>query len=358
MKQLLGVLGLLFLVCLTAKAQPKAKFDTKRYDYGMIVWKDPAKATFTITNTGNKPLVISNVTTSCGCAEVDWTKRPIAPGKKGVVSTVYDAKLLGHFNKSIGIYCNASNMPIYVQICGEVTANPKNYVYTHPIQIGDICLKTDEIEFADARWGDEPQVVLSIANPTKKPYTPVLMHLPPYLSMEAEPKVLDKGTAGKIKVTLHTKELPKYGITTAKVYLSRFLGDVVCDENTIPVSAVVLPDLSHESDFVKNNPPKIELSEQALQFGALASDEKKSGTLVIKNIGKSNLEIMDLQVFNSVLEIHLKKKVIKPGASTKMKVTAYGDGLRKLKRVPRILMITNDPKQPKVVLNVNVTPKI
>ena len=357
MKQLLGILGLLFFVCLTAKAQPKAHFDTKRYDYGMIIWKDPAKATFTITNKGNKPLVISNVTTSCGCAEVDWTKCPIAPGAKGVVTTVYDAKLLGHFNKSIGIYCNASNVPIYVQITGEVTADPKNYVHTHPIKIGEVCLKNDEIDFADAKWGDEPQVVLDIANPTDKSYTPILMHLPSYLSMEAIPKVLEKGTVGKIKVTLHTKQLPKYGITTAKVYLSRFLGDVVCDENTIPVSAVVLPDLSHESAFVRKNPPQISLSEKTLDFGVLAPGEKKSGTIVVKNQGKSSLEIMDLQVFNSVLGIHLKKKVIKPGSSTKMKVTAFGDDLQKLKRIPRILMITNDPKQPKVVLKVNVTPK-
>lgn len=36
-------------------------------------------------------------------------------------------------------------------------------------------------------------MTFSIANLSDRPYEPVLMHLPPYLKMEAEPKVLLKG---------------------------------------------------------------------------------------------------------------------------------------------------------------------
>ena len=39
--------------------------------------------TYNFTNTGDKPLVISKVTSSCGCTEVDWTKSPIPAGGKG-----------------------------------------------------------------------------------------------------------------------------------------------------------------------------------------------------------------------------------------------------------------------------------
>jgi len=35
-------------------------------------------------------------------------------------------------------------------------------------------------------------------------------------------------------------------------------------------------------------------------------------------------------------------------------VTAYADGLRKARSKPRVLMITNDPENAKVVINVNV----
>ena len=89
----------------------------------------------------------------------------------------------------------------------------------------------------------------------------------------------------------------------------------------------------------------------------LGEQEKKVLQVVVKNTGKSNLEIADLQVFDPSLGVQLKKRVLKPGASTKMKITVYGKYLKHLKGTPRVLMITNDPKQPKIIVKVNVAEK-
>ena len=210
---------------LSVFAQPKASFDKTMHEFGTILWKNPVTATFKITNKGDKPLVISNVTTSCGCTVTDWTKSPILPGKTGEVSSTFDAKALGRFRKSIGVYCNASDKPVYLSFRGEVTADPKNYTFTHPYQIGAIRLNKEEIEFDDANRGDKPTIELLIANTSDRVYTPVLMHLPPYLSAVATPDKLGRNRTGKIKVTLDTEKLPKLGLTTASVYLSRFPGD-------------------------------------------------------------------------------------------------------------------------------------
>ena len=234
--------------------------------------------------------------------------------------------------KSVGIYCNASNKPIYLAIRGEVTADPKNYTFTHPFQIGAIRLDKEEIEFEDANKGDKPTMELLVANTSDKLYTPVLMHLPPYLSAVATPEKIRKGDVrGKIKITLDTDKLPKLGLTTASVYLSRFPGDKVGEENEIPVSAILLPDFSHISQQERLNPPAIHLSAKELQMGELKSDEKKAHTIIVKNVGKSNLEILDLQVFNSALGVQLKKRVLKPGASTKLKITAFGQNFEESK---------------------------
>ena len=147
------------------------------------------------------------------------------PGKTGEVSSTFDAKALGRFRKSIGVYCNASDKPVYLSFRGEVTADPKNYTFTHPYQIGAIRLNKEEIEFDDANRGDKPTIELLIANTSDRVYTPVLMHLPPYLKMEAEPKVLLKGKKGTIKLTLDASQLKDYGLTQTSVYLSRFSGD-------------------------------------------------------------------------------------------------------------------------------------
>ena len=357
MKQKLIAILLWTVGCLVGLAQPKATFDKKVHEFGVVLWKHPATATFTIKNDGDKPLVISNVTTSCGCTVADWTKTPIAPGATGTVSSTFDAKALGHFYKDIGVYCNAADRPIYLMIQGEVSADPKNYTLTHPFEIGAIRLNKDAIEFDDANKGDKPTMEILVANTTNEVYAPVLMHLPPYMEAVAVPERIGKKGTGKIKVTLDTDKLPKFGLTTATVYLSRFPGDKVGEENAIPVSAVLLPDFSHISQQQRLNPPAVELSTEELTLPPLAENEKKSQKIVVKNVGKSDLEITDLQVFNSALGVQLKKRVLKPGASTKMKITAYGKYLKKVKGTPRVLMITNDPNCPKIIVKVNVTAK-
>ena len=357
MKQILIAILLWTVGCLVGLAQPKATFDKKVHEFGVVLWKHPATATFTIKNDGDKPLVISNVTTSCGCTVADWTKTPIAPGATGTVSSTFDAKALGHFYKDIGVYCNAADRPIYLMIQGEVSADPKNYTLTHPFEIGAIRLNKDAIEFDDANKGDKPTMEILVANTTDEVYAPVLMHLPPYMEAVAVPERIGKKGTGKIKITLDTDKLPKFGLTTATVYLSRFPGDKVGEENAIPVSAVLLPDFSHISQQQRLNPPAVELSTEELTLPPLVENEKKSQKIVVKNVGKSDLEITDLQVFNSALGVQLKKRVLKPGASTKMKITAYGKYLKKVKGTPRVLMITNDPNCPKIIVKVNVTAK-
>lgn len=357
MRHVILTASLFIGVALGVQAQPKASFDKTLHEFGTVLWKNPVTATFRITNKGNKPLVISNVTTSCGCTVADWTKEPIAPGKTGVVSSTFDAKAIGRFQKSVGIYCNASDKPLYLAIRGEVTADPENYTFTHPFQIGAIRLDKEEIAFEDANKGDKPTMELLVANTSDKPYTPVLMHLPPYLSAVATPEKLGKGRTGKIKITLDTEKLPQWGLTTASVYLSRFPGDKVGEENEIPVSAVLLPDFSHVSRQERLNPPAVRLSANELQMGALAENEKKTQVIVVTNTGKSDLEIRDLQVFNSALGVRLKKRVLEPGMSTKLKITAFGKNLKKVKGTPRVLMITNDPGNPKIIVKVKVTSK-
>ena len=357
MKQIFTSILLWTAACLVGYAQPKASFDKNVCELGVVLWKHPATATFKVKNEGNRPLVISNVTTSCGCTVADWTKTPIAPGATGEVTSTFDAKALGHFNKSIGVYCNASARPIYLTLRGEVSADPKNYTLTHPYEIGAIRLNKDVVEFDDANKGDKPTVEILVANTSDEVYTPVLMHLPPYLEAVATPERIGKKAIGKIKVTLDTDKLPKFGLTSATVYLSRFPGDKVGAENAIPVSAILLPDFSNMTQQQRLNPPVVELSSKEITLPPLAEKEKKTQTVLVKNVGKSNLEITDLQVFNPALGVQLKTRVLKPGASTKMKITAYGKYLKHIKGTPRVLMITNDPSCPKVIVKVNVTSK-
>lgn len=351
-RSLLSILSLL-TVALAAVTQPRISSNKETHNFGQIEWKRPVTVEYTITNTGNQPLVLTNVTTSCACAVADWTKEPIAPGGKGVVKASFDAKALGHFEKSIGIYSNASPSLVYLKFTGEVVQEIKDYTKLLPYTIGNIRLDRDEFAFPDVYRGQQPSLTFDIANLSDRPYEPVLMHLPPYLKMEKKPNVVLKGKRGTVKLTLDTRQLTDLGLTQASVYLARFAGDKVSEENEIPVSAILLPDFSGMTEQDSLNAPAIRLSETDIDLSArLAKKNKASHDIVITNAGKAPLQISKLQVFNSSVGVSLKKTVLQPGETTKLRVTIHKKNTGKKKHHLRILMITNDPAQPKVEINV------
>ncbi len=69
-------------------------FDKTEYNFGTVLQGEVVTYAFHFTNTGDAPLIISNVKTSCGCTVGEFSREPIAPGQKGVVKATYDSK--GH----------------------------------------------------------------------------------------------------------------------------------------------------------------------------------------------------------------------------------------------------------------------
>ena len=353
MKRSISFIITLFIITLSVIAQPRLSSNKETHNFGQIEWKHPVNVEYTITNTGDKPLVLTNVTTSCACSVASWTKTPIAPGEKGTVSATFDAKALGHFEKTVGIYSNAQPSLVYLKFVGEVVQEVTDFTKTHPYAIGSIRLDRNEFAFPDAHRGEEPTLTFSVVNLSDRPYEPVLMHLPPYLKMEKKPNVVLKGKRGTVKLTLDTKQLTDLGLTQASVYLARFAGDKVSEENEIPVSAILLPDFSRMTEKDSLNAPSIHISETNIDLSIpLIKKNKVSHDILIANAGKTPLVISKLQVFNSSVGVRLKKTVIPPDGMTKLKVTIHKRDVGNKKHHLRILMITNDPLRPKVEINI------
>lgn len=77
--------------------------------------------TFVLKNEGQKPLVISNVTASCGCTTPEWTKEPIPTGQTGTVKVTYDPKNRpGSFMKTVRVYGNGMQNGFILTIRGKV----------------------------------------------------------------------------------------------------------------------------------------------------------------------------------------------------------------------------------------------
>jgi hypothetical protein len=349
MKRTYLILAACFAVVMTTAAQPRLHADHESYSFGQIQWKNPVTVQYTLTNSGNEPLIVQHVEPSCACSVAQWTRTPIGGGEQGTITVEFDARALGHFDKSVAVYTNAQDKPLYLHFTGEVVTEVKDFSRTYPYLMGQVRLDKDELEFPDSYRGEQPTLRIGIANLSEKEYEPVLMHLPSYLSMKAEPAVLKQGERGVVTLTLHTDKLKELGWTESSVYLSRYMGDKVSDDNEIPFSVVLLP---KQGDANRADAPALHLSATEIDLSTLSTKKSKvKCDIQLSNTGRSALHIGKLQVFNSAVGLRLKKSELKPGESTRLRITIDKEKIKKKRRL-RILLITNDPKQPKTIIHI------
>lgn len=119
-KLLLLFLTLAGFVKINAQSTPVFKFENTTIDYGTIKQGSDGYRTFVFTNTGNAPIIVSQVTSSCGCTIPEKPKEPIMPGEKGAIKVHYDTNRVGPFQKNIRITSNAKPTVVEVHIKGLV----------------------------------------------------------------------------------------------------------------------------------------------------------------------------------------------------------------------------------------------
>lgn len=106
-----------------AMAKSVIKYDKTSHDFGTFPEAKVMECVFTFTNTGDEPLVIQQVITTCGCTVAEYTKNPVQPGKQGKVRVKYNGKgkAKGKFKKAITIRSNATNSFTRIYITGDMT---------------------------------------------------------------------------------------------------------------------------------------------------------------------------------------------------------------------------------------------
>lgn len=93
--------------------------DKASISLGSFDWQEEQKVVFTLKNIGDKPLIIQDVNTSCGCTSVNYSKEPIQPHGEIALEVVYKADHPEHFSKTITVYCNTESSPIKLSISGN-----------------------------------------------------------------------------------------------------------------------------------------------------------------------------------------------------------------------------------------------
>ena len=124
MKKIIG--GLMVFGAFAFASAQTISFDKTTIDYGTVPVNADGNRVFTFKNTGDKPLILSNVQPGCGCTASEWTKEPVLPGKTGQIKVHYNTASVMPFKKSIDVFSNdPQNGRIILYIQGNVVANGK-----------------------------------------------------------------------------------------------------------------------------------------------------------------------------------------------------------------------------------------
>ncbi|WP_276500561.1 DUF1573 domain-containing protein [Terrimonas pollutisoli] len=118
--------ALVFSVAVMAQTQLKAddvvKFTSEKHDFGKIKQGVPVTYFFEFKNISDKPVVVENASSSCGCTVPEKPEKPIAPGATGKIKVQYNASAVAPFNKDVHIKLAGIEQPKTVHITGEVVA--------------------------------------------------------------------------------------------------------------------------------------------------------------------------------------------------------------------------------------------
>lgn len=98
------------------------QWEQTTHQFGEITQNTPATATFKLTNQGNQPLLLKEVKPSCGCTVANYPQEPILPGETAEITTTYNAKKAGKFQKTVKVLTNLSDTAIPLTLKGTVIA--------------------------------------------------------------------------------------------------------------------------------------------------------------------------------------------------------------------------------------------
>jgi hypothetical protein len=105
----------------------KIFFTEYEHDFGKIAEGEKVACIFKFENRGKGPLVLSSVSSSCGCTVPKYDTKPIASGGTGIVEVVFDTTgRSGKQTKTITVNSNASAPIVLLRISGEVITSTNN----------------------------------------------------------------------------------------------------------------------------------------------------------------------------------------------------------------------------------------
>jgi hypothetical protein len=329
--------------------EPSISFDKTSYNFGNINELDGLKThEFIFTNNGTQPLVIYDITTSCGCTVPEWSKEPVAPGGTGSVKVTFDPLgRPGAFRKNITVKSNARESNTVIYIVGMVIPKPKTVADDFPVLVGKMRLSGSHLNMQTVFDTQIKVDTVLIFNDSDSVLNIELTEIPEYLTVTVAPPALEPKKKGIIYVAINGSKVNDWGFVLSRMTFR--INGVDHKGTPLAVSATLQEDFSKLSPEQKLAAPKALLNEESFNFGTIIPGQPVTHDFILKNEGKEPLLIRKVTTTCGCTASKPDKTTIRSGESTILKCTFDSRG-KSGKQFQAITLIVNDPLQPSLVL--------
>ncbi|TVR70700.1 MAG: DUF1573 domain-containing protein [Marinilabiliales bacterium] len=330
---------------------PVIHFENRQHNFGQISEDGgPVRQRFLFENRGTEPLVMTNVVAGGGISVLAWTRNPVMPGDSGIVTIEFNpVNMPGRFNRLITVSATGSPSTVSLRLLGEVIPAVKTPEEMFPHQIGPLRLRSNHIPLGRVSPGEVVVDSVRVINMADDNLEISFTGVPAYASFRAVPVEISPGEEGNIEVTFDAGSRDEWGSVTSHARV--LVNGRTEGRNVIYISANVLEDFSGMTEEEMDLAASITFDERVFNFGTLKQGETAEHSFLFTNTGESELIIRAVRSGCGCTAIDPEKTLLQPGDTSSIGAVFNSRGLRG-RQSKTITVITNDPRNPVVVLRV------
>ena len=338
------------------KAQEKIsdalEIDKTVHNFGDILLDSgPVTCSFTLTNKGSKPAVIYNVSSSCGCTNVTWTKEPLMPGKSGKISVTYSNDEGAYpFDKSLTVYVSDVKKPVILKVRGVSVAKKQPLAESYPVHFGPLGMKEKEFKCGNLEQGNQKSNAVMVANISNKPITVDFTGVSPNLSIKVSPNPIPAQSTAEMSFTVTaSRDLWGKNYYWASPRVNGSAVKTAAGDSKIGIWAFTKENFTALSDSEKTKAARPMFEESTYSFGKVKRGAIVNAEFTFKNEGKTDFEVY--AVNSDAGDITFGQfPSAKPGETKTFKVALNTSKLPAGEALVIVTLTTNSPLRPIVNL--------